>query len=510
MSDTLHDRPVWYRSLYWRIALGFIVCVAVVLLAQAALFLWLASRANPALARSPQELSVLAAAEFSAALESDATLNLSEHVTSKYGNSQHVLVLVMADGRLYKNRQVELPPVVLRMAQAHLARERGEAPRDPDPSERIDTPALRERSAAAPPQGGPRQGLRVPRRPPMGRVVVDGKLVGVTIAVPGPPVGNPFLAEYGPALTLAGIGLLLVGTATMAFFVFRPVRRRLRLLEDAAAAVGAGDSSARAPEAGGDEVAALARRFNRMAADLEARVNDLQLADRSRRQLLADVSHELMTPLTAMRGYLETLALPHAVADEATRERYLRIVTAETRRLEAIIGDLLDLARLESGGADLRRAAVAVSHLFARAGERHETVLREKDVTLESRVAPGAESVMGDERRLEQAVQNLVANAVRHTPRGGRVTLRAHRVDGRVSIVVSDTGAGIPPEHLDRIFDRFYRVDTARDQQSGGSGLGLSIVRAVVEQHGGTIAASNGPDGGARFEIRLEPGSGAS
>jgi signal transduction histidine kinase len=503
MSETLHDRPVWYRSLYWRIALGFIVCVAVVLLAQAALFLWLASRANPALARSPQELSVLAAAEFSAALESDAALDLDQHLRSRYGNARHLLVLVMADGRVYRNRPMEPPPMLVRVARAHLARERNEAiPLDPESGERVDVPSEAERAASGVPDAGGRPTVRM-RRPPMGRVVVNGALVGVTVTVPGPAGGYPFLAEYGPALTLAGIGLLLVGTATMAFFVFRPVRHRLRLLEDAAAAVGAGDTAARAPEEGGDEVAALARRFNRMAGDLEARVNDLERADRSRRQLLADVSHELMTPLTAMRGYLETLALPHAVADDATRERYLRIVTEETLRLEAIIGDLLDLARLESGGADLRRAPVAVSHLFARAGERHETVLREKDVTLESGVAPGAESVMGDERRLEQAVQNLVANAVRHTPRGGRIELRAERVDGRVSIVVADTGSGIPPEHLGRIFDRFYRVDTARDQQSGGTGLGLSIVRAVVEQHGGTIAASNGPDG-ARFEIRLD------
>ena len=111
------------------------------------------------------------------------------------------------------------------------------------------------------------------------------------------------------------------GTAVMAIVVFRPVHRRLRGLEEAAAAVGAGETAVRAPEGGGDEVASLAQRFNRMAADLDARVRDLQDADRSRRQLLADVSHELMTPLTAMRGYLETLALPAAVKDEATRAR---------------------------------------------------------------------------------------------------------------------------------------------------------------------------------------------
>ncbi len=408
----------------------------------------------------------------------------------------------MVDGSVHRSRAADVPPPLLRFARTTLMREaQGLSPSDPDPGE---LPPDEPRRRPPPPDGGGIR-MRIPRRPAMGRIVVHGRLVGLTVAVPGPPPGGyPFLAEYGPALALAGVGLLLVGTGTMAFFVFRPVRRRLEALERAATRVGAGDTSARAPETGGDEVAVLAWRFNRMAADLDARVRDLQEADRSRRQLLADVSHELMTPLTAMRGYLETLAVPRAVPDEATRERYLRIVTAETLRLEAIIGDLLDLARLESSGGGLARARVAVARLFARAAERHESALDERGVELRTHVDPGAELVAGDERRLEQAVQNLVANAVRHTPRGGRISLSAAPQDGRVSIVVTDTGPGIPPDHLAHIFDRFYRVEPARDSASGGSGLGLSIVRAVVERHGGRITASNNLDGGARFEVLLD------
>jgi signal transduction histidine kinase len=289
----------------------------------------------------------------------------------------------------------------------------------------------------------------------------------------------------------------------MAILVFRPVHRRLRGLEEAAAAVGAGQAAVRAPETGGDEVASLARRFNRMASDLDARGQELRDADRSRRQLLADVSHELMTPLTAMRGYLETLALPAAVTDEATRARYLRIVTEETLRLEAIIGDLLDLARLEGGGGAFTAAPVTVARLFERAFARHQHALDEHGLTLDREIAAGAATVSGDQRRLEQVIQNLVANAVRHTPRGGRIALRAIPQGADVMLVVEDSGAGIPAEHLPHVFDRFYRVDSARDARSGGSGLGLSIVRAVVEQHGGRVAVSNGSLGGARFEIRL-------
>ena len=499
MSDPGLGRPVWYRSLYGRIALGFILCVACVLLAQGALFLWLASRSSAALIRSPHDLAALAGSALSSALETDSALDIGTHLTSQYGRSTHGVIVLMADGRVYRNRPVDAPPQLLRMAVARLRREVREGPlaesldSGPDPDGPPFPPGVQRRLA---PQG---ERMRM-RRPAFGRVVVEGAVVGLTVVLPGPPGPFPLLAEYGPTLAAAGAGLLLFGTATMAFVVFRPVRRRLQAIEEAAAAVGGGDTSARAPEHGGDEVAALARRFNRMAEDLDARVRDLEEVDRSRRQLLADVSHELMTPLTAMRGYLETLALPRAVPDAATRERYLRIVTEETLRLEAIIGDLLDLARLESGGGDLQRGSVDVGHLFARAAERHEPMLRDKGIVLDVHVAPDATGVSGDERRLEQALQNLVANAVRHTPRDGRIRLDA-RLDGdRVRLAVEDSGPGIPPAHLARVFDRFYRVDEARDQGSGGSGLGLSIVRAVVERHGGSVHVANVTGGGARFE----------
>ena len=315
----------------------------------------------------------------------------------------------------------------------------------------------------------------------------------------------PSSARSGSSLALAAVVLLIAGAGGMALFVLAPVRRRLRGLQAAADALGAGDTTTRAPESGGDEVTALARSFNRMAADLEARVHELRQSDRLRRQLLADVSHELSTPLTAMRGYLETLALPGAVQDDATRDRYVRIVTDETLRLESIVGDLLDLARLEEGGTVLQREDVPVSWLFGRIAERHGVALREHAIALDSSIEPGAREVSGDARRLEQVFQNLVANAVRHTPDGGRITLIARLLGGRVAITVADTGPGIPAEHLPFVFDRFYKVDAARNQSgTPGSGLGLSIVRAIVERHGGSVTAASPPGGGAVFEVVLD------
>ena len=223
---------------------------------------------------------------------------------------------------------------------------------------------------------------------------------------------------------------------------------------------------------------------------------------------MADVSHELTTPLAAIRGYVETLGMSNLAIDEATRARYLKIINEETDRLEHIVGDLLDLAKLEGGGATFRNQPVAVSQLFERIHERHDQPTRSKDITLETTIAPDAATVSGDQNRLEQALQNLVANAVRHTPDGGKLTLAAEIVEAENGFAavfrVKDTGPGIPPEHLPHIFERFYKADAARTASSmSGSGLGLSIVQAIVARHGGTVTAANAPEGGAVFEIRI-------
>jgi len=295
-----------------------------------------------------------------------------------------------------------------------------------------------------------------------------------------------------------------VGSMTAALVIFRPARKRLRSLEQAARALGEGQTDVRADERGGDEVTALAHAFNQMAAELGERAAALAASDRARRQLLADVSHELMTPLTAIRGYTETLAMPSLAVDPATRARYFDIVDQETYKLEAIIGDLLDLAKLEGGGATLGAEQVPVSELFSRVADRHAPTLQSRGIQLDVRV-PEELVVHGDLQRLEQALQNVASNAIRHTPDGGRVELHADAQGTEVRIRVRDTGPGIPAEHLTHIFDRFYKADASRTTAgaASGSGLGLSIVRAIVERHGGTVTASNAEGGGALFEIVL-------
>jgi signal transduction histidine kinase len=470
--------PVWYRSLYGRMAIGALAGLTGLLLAQAALFLWLAGRSDrPLGTRSPQRALRFVALDLTTALEADPAINLDAYMREQFGRLPWRIFAVQPDGRVAQNRDFVIPDALLRAAQSVA---RNEAP---------------SASSRAIERVGPR----------LMRVRVDGRVVAIVGIAPGEGPWTPVFREYGPPLAIAGVILLVADAVGMALFVLRPARRRLRTLQQAAEALGAGQSATRAPESGGDEVAALARSFNQMAGELEARVRELKASDRLRRQLLADVSHELMTPLTAIRGYLETLSLPGAVADDATRDRYLRVVTDESLRLESIIGDLLDLARLEGGGSVLYREAVPVDWLFARVAERHEVALRDAGIRLERRIEPGAEHLDGDARRLEQALQNLAANAVRHTPAGGQITLSAQPIDGRVLIRVADTGAGIAPEHVPFVFERFYKADAARPQGDGlGSGLGLSIVKAIIERHGGQVTVSSVPGTGSVFEITLD------
>ena len=291
------DKPVWYRTLYWRVALGTLSLIVVLLAAQAALVLWVVGQADRSvLARPPLGLARLIASDLGAALEAEPAADPERLLRESFGSVPQKVFIVFTDGKVITNRRFVVPEAMLAGAR------RGLADRDDDP---------------------PRGGMRMrPRRFPSLRV--GGELKGVVVVL---PLGGPIeaaLATYGPALLGAGALLLVVGTLGVMFFVLAPARRRLGSLERAAAALGAGDTTARAPEGGGDEIAALSAAFNRMAAELEARLGELEQADRVRRQLLADVSHELMTPLTAIRGYLETLSMAGVVRDEATRERYVR------------------------------------------------------------------------------------------------------------------------------------------------------------------------------------------
>ena len=499
----------WYRSLFSRVAVAVIALVALMLAAEGALFLWLSDRTAGAMpARDPRQMAELVAADLSSQLEMGDEIDLRDYLRGQYGHVLETLLVVTRDRPIAANHE-DVPVDVLEAVRTASAQRpfqqrtrrfsrRGGRDADRPPSQ---TPFGRDRQSF----GDASRRNSPPFPMEFAPIFVNDAPVGRVVVLPGSASFGRILRMAGPTMAAVSGAVLLVGGTLIALLVFGPARRRLRQMQETTERLTAGDSSARAPEEGGDEIAAVARSFNRMADQLLERARALEASDQARRQLLADVSHELMTPLTAMRGYIETLGMPELQLNAPTRERYLRIVSEETGRLEHIIGDLLDLARLDGGGITLRREQVPVELLFNRASERHERELAARGVTLERIIGDDAALLTGDPDRLEQVLQNLVANALRFTPPGGRITISSSRAGDALRITVRDSGPGIPGDQLAHIFDRFYKADASR-RASGGSGLGLSIAKAIVERHGGTISARN--DNGAVFDITF-PAHGA-
>jgi len=476
------------RSLYWRIGLGFILFLAITLVLQVALFIYVAGTTEGGMpARMGRDFAELVAAEFEAALARDPQLDLRQYAEQRVNELHRPAAIIFPDGSAVAPSGTQLPRNVRFPGPF---RRRGLDGRRGSPSQRPPDGAILERT----PFGAPRRG------PVMAPIEHDDQIVAV-VWVPPLTGLRRVAAEIGTPLAIGALLLLIGGTALAALVIFRPAQARLRAVEEAAHRFGDGDLSARAPEIGGDEVAAVAKAFNRMAADLAARQAQLVEADRARRQLLADVSHELMTPLTAIRGYAETLGLPQFLPPSKEGQRAVKVIHEEGERIERLVKDLLDLARFEAGGISLALENVDVDEIFERVSERHAQAAQEKGVTIQIDSSDDDIRLVGDPHRLEQAVQNLASNALRHTPPGGRVRLAASREGGTVKIIVADNGIGIPEQHLPHVFDRFYKADQSRSQS--GSGLGLSIVKAIVERHGGTVSVRSRQGVETVFEIVL-------
>jgi two-component system OmpR family sensor kinase len=474
------SRLSWYRSFYWRIGLTFVAFVVVFLIAQGVI-LRRTPRVPPFDPFRPPVLAAEAAADVGDVLGRKQKVDLGAHLKARYplpadpAQVGWVVFAVLRDGSISSSAGGAAPAPVRLTALSAFGQRRLVA------TDGVGT---------------------LPTAP----VLVDDRLVGLVVVLVRPPrLGGSGLAvprEVAQLLSLPSTLLLIAAAVLVATVIFYPARRRLRALEHAAQRLGEGDLGARAPQKGGDEIARVAAAFNRMAGDLETRDAALRTSDALRRQMMADVSHELKTPLTAMRGYIETLRMPEVVLDADRRDRYFETIDRETRRLERIVKDLLDLARFEHGGVVLQRRLFDIERLFESVVGRHEREAQTKGVVIRTHVDAQADQVVADPDRIEQAIENLVGNALRHTPPGGTITLTATQADGAATLSVSDTGAGIAPEHLPHVFERFYKVDTARAAESTGSGLGLSISKAIVERHGGTIRVTSRP-GQTTFTVVL-------
>jgi len=296
--------------------------------------------------------------------------------------------------------------------------------------------------------------------------------------------------SLGYAVTASVLAALIVS-----LFLSRRIVAPVQTLTAASQSIAAGNYDRRVNVGGSDEIAQLAARFNQMTAQLEQ-------VESMRRQLIGDVTHELRTPLTSIKGYMEGLVdgvLP------STPETFNQI-HREADRLSRLVDDLQELSRVESKAYSLDVRSVAGSNLAQTTVKRLTPQAMDKRITLHSSLPADLPPILADEDRITQVLVNLVANAIQYTPEGGDVTISAVRQANEIHISVKDTGIGIPPEHLANLFTRFYRVDKSRSRNAGGgSGIGLTIARHLVEAHGGRIwAESAGEDRGSTFTFSLK------
>ncbi|MBK8986198.1 MAG: HAMP domain-containing protein [Chloroflexi bacterium] len=295
------------------------------------------------------------------------------------------------------------------------------------------------------------------------------------------------------ALTAASL-VALAFSALMSRRIVRPVRQIMEASRD----IAQGDYSRTVPLpdrplADLDEMGQLAHSFNQMAGQLAE-------SDTLRRQLIGDVSHELSTPLTVIKGSMEGLIDGVLPPDAATFQQ----IQQEAARLQRLVADLQELSRVEAGSYDLHRRPLDLGALITDVGVGLHRQFDDKGVRLRVQLPPGLLMVEADSDRIAQVLINLIGNALQYTPALGEVVVTAVRQQPNVCITIADTGEGIPAEHLPHLFTRFYRVDKSRARASGGSGIGLTIARHLVEAHGGRIwVESDGVGQGSRFTFTL-------
>jgi len=320
------------------------------------------------------------------------------------------------------------------------------------------------------------------------------------------PRGAFGIFEPGASILLVPVSILV--SAFAGLVLVRLLMRRLRAMELLATRVAEGDLSVRIADPSGDEIGRLAAQLDRMTERLASARDQLNENERERRQLFADITHELATPLTSIRGYAETLLDPGVPVSTEERTHYVRGLLDESRRMDLLIRDLFELARLEAGASQLHKEPLDWGALCRNTLERFEPRFRKAGLTA-TWSGPEREAwIEADGRRMEQVLENLLVNAIRYVPREGRVdvALRMSGPGGSHTLTIADDGPGVPPEELPLLFGRFYRGTARRAAEggeAGGSGLGLAIVREIVERHGGTTRAEARSPHGLALTIEI-------
>jgi signal transduction histidine kinase len=327
-------------------------------------------------------------------------------------------------------------------------------------------------------------------------VTVDGSTVAVVIGQPRAldfvtPAAQTFLNRFNRGLLIAGgVGVILA--LLLAGLLADRLTSTIHDLTEATRAVASGDLGRQVEVRSGDEIGELANSFNRMSSDLAR-------GEAARQQMTADIAHELRTPLSLILGHAEALrdgVLPMTKENAA-------IVHDEAARLTRIVEDLRTLTLAEAGELPLVVRSTTAAELMRAALDPRRAQAAALDIELQTSVDEGLPGVTVDPDRITQVLANLIDNAVRHTPAGGTISVRAKAADDKLRFEVEDSGEGLAPDEIPHLFERFYRADKARSRETGGSGLGLAIAQSIVQAHGGVIWAENAAGAGARFVVEL-------
>ncbi len=326
-------------------------------------------------------------------------------------------------------------------------------------------------------------------------IEVNGSQVGTLILgrapLPNTPREAEFITRINRLFWYSAIGASLLALL-LGILISRGLTRPIRELTHAAHAISEGDLAQKVPVRSQDEMGELAQAFNRMSSELTRSVN-------LRRQMTADIAHELRTPLSLILGHAEAV---HDGVLAPSPENF-EVIREEAGRLEHLIDDLRILSLADAGELAISLQPVAPERLLQEVAALYAVSSQKKQIPLDVQVSGPLPELQLDPGRMTQVLTNILDNALRHTPAGGTITLAARQVESGVEISVKDTGQGLEPEDLERIFDRLYRVDASRHRADGGSGLGLAIAKSIVQTQGGQIRAEGQPGEGLKIVITL-------
>jgi signal transduction histidine kinase len=309
--------------------------------------------------------------------------------------------------------------------------------------------------------------------------------------------------SYIVQTALRGLGLVLLVTAGLGLLLFRRLTKRLKDMQDVVAAFERGDFERRMAVTSDDEIGQLAECFNRMADTVVESMEELRKSDRLRRELIANVSHDLRSPLASIQGYLETVHIKDGALDAEERQRYVKTALQNAQRLNHLVSKLFELSKLESHQVEPSREPFPIAELVQDIVMQYRPQAEAHDIALRASVPDRHVRVRADIGMVERVLSNLIDNAVDYTPDGGEVCVRLTPEEDALRIRVEDTGQGIPADDLPHIFERFYRVEKSRDRSKGGAGLGLAIAHKIVELHGSELLVESTVGEGTVFHFTL-------